>query len=86
MPAQSFPKVTDISFLSREVVRSMFMEDLRLFLKSEVEETRLQFDWRDDQRDPTGKYVVDCRINSMKRPLLVYGLPNEEKMNVATIS
>ncbi len=83
---QALTKVTDVSFLTRERVRSTFMEDLRAFLKSKVPETRLQFDWRDERRDPSGKYLVDCRINSMKRPLLIYGLPSEEKMNVATIS
>ena len=83
---QALTKVTDISFLSREVVRSTFMEDLRRFLKSQVDESRLQFDWKDEERDPKGNYLVDCRINSMKRPLFVYGLPNEDKMNVATIS
>jgi hypothetical protein len=46
----------DISFLSREVVRSTFMEDLRAFLKQHVDETRLEFDWKDEKRDPTGKY------------------------------
>jgi hypothetical protein len=82
---QALTKVTDISFLSREVVRSTFMEDLRAFLKTKVPEHRIQFDWRDD-RDSTGKYPVDFRINNMKRPLLIYGLPNEDKMNVVTIS
>jgi hypothetical protein len=82
---QALTKVTDISFLSREVVRSTFMDDLRAFLKSKVPEDRIQFDWRGD-RDSTGKYPVDFRINHMKRPLFIYGLPNEDKMNVATIS
>jgi hypothetical protein len=83
---QALTKVTDISFLSREVVRSTFMEDLRAFMKSKVPPNRLEFDWRDERRDPSGKYTVDFRVNHMKRPLFIYGLPNEEKMNVATIS
>ena len=83
---QALTKVTDISFLSREVVRSTFMEDLKAFLKKHVEETRLEFDWKDERHDPTGNYIVDCRINSMKRPLFVYGLPSEEKVSLATIN
>lgn len=83
---QALTKVTDVSFLSREIVRSTFMEDLRRFLRQHVDETRLQFDWRDEQHDSSGKYIVDCRINGMKRPLFVYGLPSEEKVNVATIN
>jgi Domain of unknown function DUF1828 len=83
---QALTKVTDISFLSREVVRSTFMEDLRAFVKSKVPPNRLEFDWRDERRDPTGKYTVDIRINHMKRPLFLYGLPGEDKMKDATIS
>ncbi|MGI8771574.1 MAG: DUF1828 domain-containing protein [Acidobacteriaceae bacterium] len=83
---QALTKVTDISFLSREVVRSTFLEDFRAFMRSHVPEDRLEFDWNDAQHDPTGNYPVDCRINRMKRPLFVYALPNEEKVGVATIS
>lgn len=82
---QALTKVTDISFLSREVVRSTFMEDLKTFLKSKVPENRLQINWHSD-RDPGSKYPVDFRINNLKRPLFVYGLPNEDKMKDAAIS
>lgn len=83
---QALVKVTDISFLSREVVKSTFMEDFRHFMRSHVPRDRLEFDWTDRIHDPTGNYPVDCRINSLSRPLFVYALPNEEKVNVATIS
>ena len=83
---QALTKVTDISFQSREIVRSTFMEDLRVFLKSKVPSNRLEFDWRDERRDPTGKYIVDFRINHMKRPLFLYGVPSEDRMKDATIS
>jgi Domain of unknown function DUF1828 len=82
---QALTKVTDVSFLSRERVRSTFMEDFRAFLRSRVPPDRIEFDWKDD-RDPHGKYAVDARINHMPRPLFVYALPNDEKVNVATIS
>jgi hypothetical protein len=83
---QALSKVTDVSFLTRERVRSTFMEDLRAFVKSKVPPNRLEFDWRDERRDPTGKYTVDFRINHGKRPLFLYGLPSEDKMKDATIS
>lgn len=83
---QALTKVTDVSFLSREIVRSTFLEDFRAFIRAHVPEDRLEFDWRDNAHDPTGNYPVDCRINHMKKPLLVYALPNEEKVSVATIS
>jgi hypothetical protein len=83
---QALTKVTDISFLSREIVRSTFVEDFKTFIKEVVPEGRYEFDWNDQSRDAKGHYPVDCRINHMKRPLLVYALPSAEKVSVATIS
>jgi hypothetical protein len=83
---QALTKVNDISLLSREIVRSTFMEDLMEFLKQHVDKDRLTFNWKDRQHDPQGNYIVDCHINSLKRPLLVYGVPNEAKANLAALS
>jgi hypothetical protein len=83
---QALTKVSDVSFLSRERVRSTFLEDFRTFLREKVSEDRLVFDWTDEHHDTSKKYPVDARINSMDRPLFVYALPNDEKVNVATIS
>jgi hypothetical protein len=83
---QALTKVNDISFLSRERVASTFMEDLMAFIKEHVDNTRLSFGWSDEERDPKGNYIVDCRVNSMKRPLFVYGVPNETKANLAALS
>src|SRR5690348_13993230 len=66
---QALTNVSDVSYLSRERVRSTFLEDLKQFLKDKVVEDRLTFDWHDQQRDPKGFYPVDCRINGMPRPL-----------------
>ena len=77
--------MTDVSFLSREIVRSTFMEDLKAFLKSKVPENRIEFDWT-DARDTNGKYPVDFRVNHLKRPLFIYGIPNEDKLKDTTIS
>lgn len=83
---QALTKVTDISFLSREIVRSTFLEDFKAFIRSEVPRDRFEFDWKDQGRDAKGHYPVDCRINHLKRPLFVYALPGAEKVSVATIS
>jgi hypothetical protein len=82
---QALMKVSDVSFLSRERVRSTFMEDLFTFLKKNVPPNRIQFNWKAD-RDASGKYPVDARINHMKRPLFLYGVPHEDKMKDVTIS
>ncbi len=82
---QALTKVTDISFLSREIVRSTFLEDFRQFMRESVPPERLEFEWHDPEYDPNVLYPVDCRVNSMKRPLLIFALQSEEKVNIANI-
>jgi Domain of unknown function DUF1828 len=83
---QALLKITDISYLSRERVRSTFMEDFRVFMEESVPENRREFDWCDPQHDPQGKYPIDCRINGMPRPLYVQALPNDERTRDAMIT
>lgn len=83
---QALSKVSDISFLSRERVRSTFLEDFKAFFRSQVPAERLAFDWTDADHDPKKLYPVDCRINTMKRPLFVYALPSDNKVKDATIN
>jgi hypothetical protein len=83
---QALLRITDVTFLSREVVRSTFAEDLRSFLEEKLPPGRLQFDWHDPLHDPDGRYAVDCRVNGMARPLFVYALPNDDRVRDATIA
>ena len=82
---QALLKISDVTYLSRDRVRSTFMEDFRTLMQERVPESRRRFDWYDAGHDPEGKYVVDCRVNGMARPLLVYALPNDDKVRDATI-
>ena len=83
---QGLLKITDVSFLARERVRSTFMEDFRAFLIEAIPEERMNFDWSDPTHDSQGKYTVDCRVNSMSRPLLVHGIANDARTRDATIT
>lgn len=83
---QALLKIADVTFLSRERVRSTFMDDFRTFLEEHVPENRRTFDWHDPERDREAKYVVDCRVNRADRPLFVYALPNDDKVRDATIT
>lgn len=83
---QGLLKVTDVTFLSRERVRSSFIEDFRNFIADHVPASRRVFQWNDPAHDQEKKYIVDCRINGMPKPLFVFALPSEEKVSVATIS
>jgi hypothetical protein len=83
---QALLKITDVSYLTRERVRSTFMEDFRAFLEETVSENRREFDWHDPTNDPAGMYVIDCKINTMPKPLFVQALPNDDKTRDATIT
>jgi len=83
---QALMKVADVSFLSRERVRSTFLEDFRALMESAIPEDRRTFDWNDPTHDPQGMYTVDCRVNGMARPLLVFALPNDDRARDTTIS
>jgi len=83
---QALLKITDVTYLSRERVRSTFMEDFKTFMEESVPENRREFDWFDPKHDPDGKYSIDCRINGMPRPLFVQALPNDDKTRDSTIT
>jgi len=83
---QALIKVTDVSFLSRERIRSTFLEDFRAMMETAVPENRCSFDWSDPDHDPQGMYTVDCRVNGMARPLFVFALPNDDRVRDATIA
>ena len=83
---QALLKITDVSYLSRERVKSTFMEDFHALLHEKVAPARMDFGWHDPERDPSGKYTVDCRINGMPEPFLVYALANDNKARDATIA
>ena len=76
---QALLKITDVTYLTRERVRSTFIEDFRTLIAETVPEQRRVFDWHDPKRDPHGIYTVDCRINGTARPLFVYALPNDDR-------
>ena len=83
---QALLKITDVSYLSRERVRSTFMDDFRNLMNEAIPEERKSFDWHDSARDPGGKYTVDCRINGTAPPLFVHALPGDNQTRDATIA
>jgi len=83
---QALLKITDVSYVSRERVRSTFPDAFRSLVSETVPEDRCTFDWHDADHDPHAIYSVDCRINGMARPLFVYALPNDDRTQAATIA
>jgi len=83
---QALMKVTDVSYLSRERVRSTFLGDFHTMMEGAIPGERRIFDWNDPTHDPQAMYTVDCRVNGMARPLFVFALPNDDRTRDATIS
>lgn len=83
---QALVKISDVSYLTRERVRSTFMEDFRTLLTESVPQDRREFEWYNQLKDPRNVYTVDCRVNGMQKPLLVFALPGDERTSIATIS
>lgn len=83
---QGILRINDVAYLSRERVKSTFMEDFRAFIEARVPEGRRSFGWHHPTLDPDGSYAVDCRINGMPRPLMVFALPNDTYTRDATIT
>lgn len=83
---QALMRITDVTYLNRETVRSTFMEDFRKIIEENVTETRAKFEWHDKDRDPQGLYTVDCRINGMAKPYFIFALTNDDRTRDATIT
>lgn len=83
---QALLKVTDVTYLSRERVRSTFMEDFHGLMSEAVPDDRRVSDWFDTEHDPQGMYRVDCRVNGMVRPLHVHALQSDGPTRDATIT
>lgn len=83
---QAINRIADIRLLTREIVRSTFLEDFRHVLQDLVPRERRTFDWHDPVHDPDGVYSVDARINEREEPIFVYALSNNNRVKDATIS
>ena len=83
---QALLKVADVTFLTRERVKSTFVDDFREFIERTVVKERRTFDWHEPQHDPEGLYSVDCRVQvPTDGPLFIYALNSDDKVKDATI-
>ena len=83
---QALLKIADVSYLSRERVRSTFEDDFKVLIAETVPEERRIFDWHEPSLDPAGMYTIDCRVNGMQRPLFIHALPSDGRTRDATIT
>lgn len=83
---QCLISITDISYLNKERVVSTFMEDFRQFIEETFDSEKIKFNYQDVERDPQGKYQVDCHVNGRARPLHIYGIGSDTKCRDTTIN
>lgn len=83
---QALTKISDLNFLSREIVKSTFYDDFSGFIKSFVPGNRLKESYIEKEFDPNGVYPVDFRINQLNKPIYLFGIQNESKCKDVTIS
>jgi hypothetical protein len=83
---QALLKISDVSYLSKERVRSTFMDDLREFVRDHIPEGNIQADWHDPTHDPDSKYTADFMIEGESGPILVYALSTDDRVSNATIN
>lgn len=79
-------KVDAVRYLTRERVHSTFVQDVKNLIATFSTPQRVTYDWHDPDRDPTGIYPVDCRVNGTAEPVFIMALNSEERVSVATIS
>jgi hypothetical protein len=83
---QALVKITDLSYLSKEQVRSTFYEDFQALINESVPKKRIIFNYAHPEFDREKKYVVDCCINGMPKPLYLFAIPNDSKCKDVMIS
>jgi hypothetical protein len=83
---QALTKISDLSYLNREVVKSTFIEDFKQTMETELPGGRYIFDYHFENHDPQNSYPVDCYVNGMDVPLLIFAIQNDDKCRDVTIS
>ena len=82
---QALVKISDTAYWTRERIKSTFFEDFRRLLEYKIPSERRVFEYHDSQNDPDKNYLVDCKVNGMKRPVFIFGINNDAKCQTATI-
>jgi hypothetical protein len=83
---QGLLRVSDVNLLSRERVKSAFLQDFRDFIEESVRPEVIAWDWHHPTFDPEGMYPVDCYLNGQVQPTALFALPNDAKVRDTTIT
>lgn len=85
---QCLLKISDITFLERERVKSTFLQDFRASITSVVKRKKLnvQFNTYITEKDKHRSYPIDCCIESDGQRIFIFAINSDSKCKDATIS
>lgn len=83
---QGLIRITNITYLSKDTTRIPFLTEFKDLIAEAVPENRYQFDWHDENQAPNSKYSVDCRVNRMATPLMIFAIPSDRKALSSTVT
>ncbi|NLW77594.1 MAG: DUF1828 domain-containing protein, partial [Methanomicrobiales archaeon] len=84
---QGLLKVSDISFLSREHVRSTFRDDVLAYINALPGLSgQVTWEWHDPIHDPEGMYPADGYFKELNEPIVLFLLQNDDRVRDATIN
>ena len=83
---QAITRITDVSFLARERVRSTFLEDFHELVRNAAANREVTVNYAHPIHDPEKRYQIDARINGHAgRQALLFGIPNDSHCRDATV-
>lgn len=84
---QAITRISDVTFLSRERVRSTFAEDFQQVVQKAASGRTVTPSYSHPQHDPEKLYPVDIRVDgSNLGQVLLFGIGNDEQCQRATIT
>jgi hypothetical protein len=83
---QALMRISDVSYLSRERVRTTFFEDVKTFIEQNIPPEKIRKGWSDPEHDPEGKYPVDFVIEGRNGPVFIYAMTNDDRVKEAMIN
>lgn len=83
---QAILRISDVSYLSRESVRTTFFDDVKGFIAEHIPEKKVRMGWSEPTHDPDGKYPVDFVIEGKAGLIFIYALQNNDRVKEAMIN
>jgi hypothetical protein len=82
---QALDKITDMEYLDREQIRSLFIEDVVSYVLDRLSIYNPIENWFDRRSDPEGNYRAHVALQGRDRLVLVYALASDNSTRDATI-